>query len=46
VSVLRLRAHQLRDDEPRRRLLPAPPRRARGALAGSPPDGSSRLLQL
>lgn len=46
VSVLRLRAHQLRDDEPRRRRLPAPPRRARGALAGSPPGGGSRLLQL
>lgn len=45
VSVLRLRAHQLRDDEPRRRR-PAPPRRARGALAGSPPGGGSRLLQL
>jgi hypothetical protein len=48
VSMLRLRVRQLRDETDGRRHLRLPrlPRRARGALAGSPPGGGSRLLQL
>lgn len=49
VTMLRLRARQLRnEDAPRRRRMPRlrGPARARGALAGSPPGGGSRLLQL
>jgi hypothetical protein len=48
VSMLRLRVRQLRSETGGRRRLPRLPHvpRARGALAGSPPGGGSRLLQL
>lgn len=51
VTLLDLRARQLRDEShsaSRRRHRPRRPRiaRARGAIAGSPPGGGSRLLQL
>ncbi len=46
VELLRLRAAQLRNSERRRRFrLPKLPR-ARGAIAGSPPGGGSKLLEL
>lgn len=48
VELLELRAAQLRGGHGRRRLRIRIPRlrRARGAIAGSPPGGGSNLLQL